>query len=296
MRPGPRGPATLAPVAPPKIELNGAVVAITGAGRGIGRATAQLFAARGANVCLGDLDRRSAAAAAREIGADARAFALDVRSEASFKRFVNSVQRAAGPIDVLVNNAGVMPTGRFIDESEATTATVLAVNVAGPAYGMRLVLPGMIGRGRGHIVNVASMLGKTELPGVATYTASKHALVGLTAAVRTELNGTGVTLTLVLPSVVNTELSSGIPIPFARLARVEPDDVAKAIVQSCKTRPKELAVPRWIGFYPVLRPFIPERVESLARRLIGDDRALTSVDHDGRAVYADRVAEQAAKR
>jgi NADP-dependent 3-hydroxy acid dehydrogenase YdfG len=281
-------------VSPPTIDLSRATVAITGAGRGIGRAAAELFAAHGATVCLGDLDGESAALAAGEIGAAAHPFQVDVRSLRSFEEFVSSVEATVGPIDVLVNNAGVMPAGRFLDESEATTATVLAVNVAGPANGMRLVLPGMIARGRGHIVNVASMLGKTELPGVATYTASKHAVVGLTAAVRSELGGTGVTLTTVLPSVVNTELSSGIPLPslLARIARVEPHDVARAIVDSCDRRPKEVAVPRWMALYPVLRPLIPDRIERLARALIRDDRALTSMDPAQRAAYEDRVSQQ----
>jgi NADP-dependent 3-hydroxy acid dehydrogenase YdfG len=279
---------------PTKIDLPRAVVAITGAGRGIGRSTAELFAERGAAVCLGDLDGESAALAASEIGPNAHPFQVDVRSQDSFAEFVATVERTVGPIDVLVNNAGVMPTGRFVDESDATTATVLAVNVAGPVHGLRTVLPGMIDRGRGHVVNVASLLGKTELPGLATYTASKHALVGLTAAVRTELGGTGVTLTVVLPSVVNTELSSGIALPavFGRLVSVEPEDVGRAIVDSCRTRPKEVAVPRWLGVYPVLRPFIPDRIEQLVRRLVGDDRALSAVDPAERAAYAERVADQ----
>jgi short-subunit dehydrogenase len=195
---------------------------------------------------------------------------------------------------VLVNNAGVMPTGPFVEESDATTETVLAVNLAGPMHGMRAVLPGMIERGRGHVVNVASMLGKAELPGLATYIASKHALVGLTAGVRAELENTGVTLTVLLPGIVNTELSSGIPIPrlIASIARIEADDVARAIVQSCETRPKELAVPRWLAIYPVMRPFIPERIESVIRKLIGHDRALRGVDPEGRSAYANRVSKQ----
>jgi hypothetical protein len=279
---------------PGKIELSRAVVAITGAGRGIGRATAELFAERGANVCLGDLDGESAALAASAIGERAHPFQVDVRSHDSFAEFVATVERTVGTVDVLVNNAGVMPAGRFVEETDATTAAVLAVNIAGPVHGMRIVLPGMIERGRGHIVNVASLLGKTELPGLATYTASKHALVGLTAAVRTELGGTGVTLTVVLPSVVNTELSSGIALPplLGRLARVEPADVARAIAESCERRPKELAVPRWMGAYPMLRPFIPDRIEGLLRRLIGDDRALHAVDPEERAAYAERISRQ----
>jgi hypothetical protein len=279
-----------------KIDLTRSVVAITGAGRGIGRATAQLFAERGATVCIGDIDGVLAADAARAIGPSAHPFQVDVTSRESVAAFVDSVEKTAGPIDVLVNNAGIMPAGRFLDETDATTATIFDVNVSGPVHGMRTVLPGMIARGRGHVVNVASMLGKTELPGLATYTASKHAVVGLTAAVRPELAGTGVTLTVVLPGVVNTDLASGIRIPLARLVRVEPQDIARAIVASCDGRPKEVAVPRWMALYPVLRPFIPDAVESLVRRVIGDDKAITGVDAAGRAAYAERLAQQAAER
>ena len=275
----------------PLIELSGAVVAITGGARGIGRSTAERFAATGARVCIGDLDGDRAATAAAEIGAGVQPFQVDVRSLDSFREFVSSVEATVGPIDVLVNNAGVMPTGPFLDETEATSELILAVNVAGPIHGMRLVLPGMIERGRGHVVNVASMLGRTELPGLATYVASKHAVVGLTNAVRTELDGTGVTMTTVLPSVVNTELSSGFSIPFARFVRVEPEQVAAAIVDSVHARPKEVAVPRWMGAYPVLRPFIPDQIESILRRVLGDNKAM-GVPDPTRAVYSQRIAQQ----
>lgn len=96
----------------------------------------------------------------------------------------------------------------------------------------------------------------------------------------------------VLPCVVNPELSSGISIPLARLARVEPEDVASPIVSSCGSWARELAVPRWMALYPMFRPFIPWPVETLARRLIGDDNALSAVDPGGRAAYVERVAKQ----
>jgi NADP-dependent 3-hydroxy acid dehydrogenase YdfG len=275
-----------------RIDLPRAVVAITGAGRGIGRATAELFAARGATVCVADLDGDSAATAASELGARAEPFQVDVRSLESFTEFVTTIERTVGAIDVLVNNAGVMPAGPFLQETEATTDLILSVNVTGVIHGMRLVLPGMIERRRGHVVNVASMLGRSELPGLATYVASKHAVVGLTNAVRTELTGTEVTLTTVLPGVVNTQLSSGMRVPFARFVRVEPHDVAGAIVDSCKDRSREVAVPSWMALYPTLRPFIPSQLELIVRRLIGDDSAMRPADPAGRAAYADRLAQQ----
>ena len=279
-----------------EIELRGAVVAVTGGGRGIGRASAQLFAERGATVCIGDLDSEAASEAATAVGSRALPFALDVSSRRSFSEFLTACGELAGPVDVLVNNAGVMPAGRFLEEDTSTTRTVLEVNLTGPINGMRLVLPDMIARGRGHVVNVASLLGKTELPGLATYTASKHALVGLSAAVRAELAGTGVTVTTVLPGIVNTELTSGITIPFARLARIEPREVAQAIVDSCSRRQREIVVPRWMALYPTLRPFVPDALEAIVRRLLGDDRALSAVDDAQRASYRSRVEQQGIDR
>jgi NAD(P)-dependent dehydrogenase (short-subunit alcohol dehydrogenase family) len=277
----------------PAINLRNAVVAITGGARGIGRSSAELFIQHGATVCVGDLDGDAAATTALELGPRAQPFQVDVRSGESFQAFIDSVEETVGPVDVLVNNAGVMPTGPFLHEADSTTDLILSVNVWGPVHGMRVVLPGMIERGRGHIVNVASMLGRTELPGLATYTASKHAVVGLTNAVRTELDGTGVTLTTVLPSVVNTELSAGFSVPFARFIRVEPGDVARAVVESVRDRPHEVAVPRWMSAYPALRPFIPWPLEAIVRRVIGDNRAMGPATHD-RAAYAQRLARQLA--
>lgn len=174
----------------PELTLEGAVVAITGGSRGIGRATADLFAARGATVILGDLD--GAPEAAAEIGGAARGFALDVTDPASFTAFVAAALETAGRIDVLVNNAGVMPLGDFLAEDESIGRTTMDVNAWGPIHGMRAVLPHMISRGSGHIVNVASMAGKLPIPGMAIYNASKFAAVGVSAAVREEYAHTGV--------------------------------------------------------------------------------------------------------
>jgi short-subunit dehydrogenase len=140
---------------------------------------------------------------------------------------------------------------------------------------------------------VASMVGRVELAGLATYSASKHALVGLTSAVRAELHGTGVTLTTVLPGVVDTELSSGFAIPLTRLLRVGPQDVAEAIVASVHDRPHELAVPGWMGLVPYLRPWVPAPLETLVRRLLGGDSAMRPAG-SARAAYTERLERQAA--
>ena len=280
---------------PNRIDLDGAVVVITGGGRGIGRATAEAFAARGATVCIGDLDADTAVDAAQHIGSGAHGFAVDVSSAESFADFVAAVVATCGPIDVLVNNAGIMPAGPFLDESAEVTDAIIDVNLRGPIHGMKLALPGMIERGRGHVVNVASGLGRFEVPGLATYCASKHGAVGLSGTVGRELEGTGVTVTAVLPSAVHTELSSGIAFPFERVAKVTPQQVAEVIVDSCESRPREVMVPRWMGPYPPIAQLLPGPVERLVRRAFSADDSALDTDDAARGAYAERIARQTAK-
>ena len=118
----------------PKIEVDDAIVMVTGGARGIGKATVDLFAARGATVCAGDLDGAS--------------YTVDVTSRTSFAEFVRAVIDRYGRVDVLVNNAGVMPLGYFVSEDDAISSTTLEVNVWGLIHGMRVVLPHMFERGR----------------------------------------------------------------------------------------------------------------------------------------------------
>lgn len=269
----------------PKIALDGAVVAVTGGARGIGRATADLFASRGAVVCIGDLDPAEAA----------DAFTVDVTSRASFGAFVDSVLESQGRIDILVNNAGVMPLGDFLSENDAISRTTLEVNVWGLIHGMRAVMPHMISRGRGHVVNVASMAGKLAVPGLAVYNASKFAAVGLSAAVREEYRDTGVSVTAVLPSAVRTRLASGVPLGRG-LPTVEPEVVAKAIAGSVASRRAEITVPRYLAAWDLMSAAVPDSVMRLARKAIADRRALTSVAHDVRGDYDLAIEMQARDR
>lgn len=211
----------------PAISLEGAVIVITGGGRGIGRATAEAFAAKGAKVCIGDLDLDLVTTTAEEAGASVIPFQVDVTDKDSFANFLQAVERRVGPIDILVNNAGVMAVGPFLEEPDAKSRAMIEVNLWGPIQGMRLVLPGMLARGRGHIVNVTSMAGKFPIPGAAVYAASKFGAVGLSMVVRDEVAHRGVSVSQVLPTAVRTELISGIP-QGNGLPVVSPRTIARA--------------------------------------------------------------------
>jgi len=275
----------------PKIDLDGALVVITGAARGIGLATARAFVDAGAQVALGDLDDALAKQAATELGATASGHRLDVTDKESFAAFLAAAEEQHGrPVDVLVNNAGVMPNGPFLDQEDRIDRLTIDVNVYGVIHGMRLVLPGMIERGHGHVVNVASLAGKFPIKGLAVYNASKYAVVGLSAATRLELEGTGVSLTAVLPSAVRTELSSGIDLGL--LPAVDPEDIAAAVVKTVRSRRAEVAVPTYVGLAANGAPLVPEGVMRRFRHLVHDDAAITRVDDSARKGYLDRIENQ----
>ena len=278
----------------PKIQLRGAVVVITGGARGIGLATARAFAQRGARIIIGDLDGDAAAEAAREFGPLADGYQLDVADRESFAAFVDKILRTGPGIDVLVNNAGIMPIGGFLDETDGVSRATMDVNVFGLIHGMRLVLPHMIDRGHGHIVNVASMAGKIAVPGLAVYNASKFAAVGLTSAVRQEFEPAGISVSAVLPSAVRTRLSSGIKLGHG-MPTVDPEDVAKAIVGSVDSRAAEITVPGYLAGWDLVNAVVPEPFMKIGRRIIGDRRALNAVDHAERDAYESAVAAQTRK-
>ncbi|RJS45580.1 SDR family oxidoreductase [Nocardioides cavernaquae] len=271
----------------PSINLDGAVVAITGAAQGIGRATAEQFIARGAKVAIGDLDLEKAEKTAAEIGAVA--YRLDVRDHASYQAFLEAAAADLGPLDVLVNNAGVMPNGGFLELDAGTDRMQFDVNVFGVINGMRLALPGMLERGRGHVVNVASLAGKFPVPGLAVYNATKFAVVGLTAATRLEYADRGVSISAILPSAVDTALASGLdmrPIP-----KVQASDVARAVVDSLANRKAETAVPSYVGGLANVASVTPEPMLNLVRRIAKGDRAMRP-DSAERIAYRARLESQ----
>lgn len=270
-------------------SLHGTVAAITGGARGIGRATATALVREGMRVAIGDVDRELAEQTAAEIGGGTLALELDVTDRESFAAFVDQVSERLGSLDVLVNNAGIMPLGSFADEDDATTRRIIDINLWGVLYGTKLALPGMKRRGRGHIVNIASTAGKAGVPGGATYAASKHAVVGLSEAVRAELVDTGVDVSWVMPNFVNTELMRGTKqVRGVRL--VEPEDVAAAIVAELRAPRFEVFVPRSVGVLYKLASPLPRRWREAVGRALGVDKALAETDTAARAAYEQRAA------
>jgi NADP-dependent 3-hydroxy acid dehydrogenase YdfG len=271
--------------------LVGQVAAITGAARGIGKATAQAFAREGMKVAIGDLDAELAEEVAAQIGPNAAGFPLDVTKRDSFEAFVDAVEERFGPIDVLVNNAGIMPLGRFVEEDDATAIRMVDINLHGVMLGMKIALPRMMSRDRGHIVNIASQAGKYGAPGGATYSATKHAVVGLTEAVRGELHidGSSVELSYVLPFVVNTELGAGTGEAFG-LKHLQPEQVADAIVHALKHRVVDVWIPRSSHRTQRLNQLLPRRLSERIARAMKADRVLMGADKQARAAYELRAA------
>jgi NAD(P)-dependent dehydrogenase (short-subunit alcohol dehydrogenase family) len=270
-------------------SLQGAVVAITGGARGIGRATAKALAGEGAVVAIGDLHKPLAEEAAAEAGNGAIGLELDVTRRESFANFLDQVSERLGPLDVLINNAGIMPIGPFLDEDDATASRMIDINLHGVIYGMKLALPGMRDRGTGHIVNLASQAGKAGVPGGATYSATKHAVVGLSEAVLGELRDTGIEVSVVMPAVVNTELGSGLA-DMRGLKKLEPEEVAEAIVKALQFPKFDVWVPASSAVTHKLVHPLPRRAREAIARLMKADRVLAGADHTQRAGYEDRAA------
>ena len=225
---------------------HGRVVVVTGGERGIGRGIALAFASHGTRLVLAhastDRSRSDAAAVADEaerLGAEVLAVPADVRDEASVGALMDAVGSRLGPVDVLVNNAGVYPRAAVIEMPATTFDDTFAVNVRGTFLCCRAVLPGMVERRAGRIVNIASTAAFSPRAGGAHYAASKAAIVGFTRALALEVAPHGITVNAVAPGIVDTEQSRqelddedlrelATQIPLGRIGR--PSDVAAAVL------------------------------------------------------------------
>jgi NAD(P)-dependent dehydrogenase (short-subunit alcohol dehydrogenase family) len=270
-------------------RLTGKVVAITGAGRGIGAATAEALTREGARVAIGDIDVDVAKATADRLGGDTLALPLDVTSADSVTSFMDTIESTLGPIDVYINNAGVMPLAHVLDEDDATIDRIFAINTRAVIHGTREAARRMLPRGRGHIVNVASTAGKAGIAGSATYCASKAAVVQYTEGAYAELHPQGLEFSIVMPGITRTELTAGVE-DMPAFRAITPESVADAIVAAIVKPRLEVYVPRSAGKVINLTRLLPFSAgQWIGKRMGADHVFMDAIERPERSAYESRA-------
>ena len=247
------------------MRLDGATALITGASSGIGRATAQRLAARGVRPVLSGRDPAALAEVAARTGG--QAIAADLAEAGRAGWLAGEALRRAGHVDLLVACAGAGWAGELAAMPPAVAERLVALDLLVPVLLTRALLPGMLARGRGHLVYVASIAGAVGVAGEAVYAASKAGLLGFADSLRAELRGRGVAVTVVLPGAVDTPFFARRGSPYVRgwPAPVAADRVARAVVRAVARERAEVFVPAWLRLPARLRGGLPGLYRRLAR-------------------------------
>src|SRR4051812_23137249 len=272
-------------------SLSGKVAVVTGGARGIGQAIAQGLAREGVVVAIGDLDAAAAEAAARGLANGSIGAQLDVTDRPAFTTFLDEVERRLGPIDILVNNAGIMHVTPLEEESEASISRQLAINLHAVIHGTQEAVRRMKPRRTGHIVNVASLAGRAAAPGLATYCATKHGVIGLSEGARAELRGTGVEITVVMPGFAKTELAAGVP-DLRFVPRVSAEAIAAQTIEALKTPRFDVWAPRRLAAVITVGAIVPRAWREAVSRAMNSNH-VAHTDRSARAAYEQRAAASA---
>lgn len=232
---------------------------ITGAARGIGQAIAKELAQAGAHIIGVDLqleDLQETAAIVSKFGRQFTPFACDVTDENAVRQLLANVKQLGG-FDILINNAGVLPSGPFDGREFDAWRRVIDINLTALMALTHAALPILKLRGEAHIVNMASVAGKFGTEGVAAYAASKHAVVGFSSALRFELAEFNIGVSWICPSMVNTRMAAGVPSNFFT-PLMQPAHVARSVRRAIETNAAEVYLPRrsrlFVSILPSLFP------------------------------------------
>ena len=211
------------------VSIENQIAVVTGAGRGIGRAIAIELGRLGANVVLAARSRTELEDTARAIGAKASVIPTDVRKKEELQRLFEHIAAVTGPVDILVNAAGLGIFGLVVDFKDEDFDTLIDTNLRGIFLACRFVLPPMIERKRGHIINIASIAGKVGSATRAVYCASKFGVVGFTQSLAEEVRQHGIRATLICPGSTDTRFSPGEIASKSRERMLRPEDIAHAV-------------------------------------------------------------------
>lgn len=230
-------------------DLRGKVVLVTGAGRGMGKLYATSFAKEGSRVVLLDIDEKIVGAAAQEVrdrGGEAYAYASDISDRSACLALEKKVASEVGPVDVLINNAGVVECEEILAMSEASIRRITEVNYLGQIWMLQAFLPTMKQRGSGHVVNVCSLAGKVGAAYLGAYCATKFAMIAITDTLRQEFRGTKVKFTIVNPGYISTGMFEGTKPPWMLTRWQEPQTVVDAVIGGVKKNHAEVCWPRFV--------------------------------------------------
>jgi NAD(P)-dependent dehydrogenase (short-subunit alcohol dehydrogenase family) len=268
-------------------QIEGSIAVVTGAGSGIGRATALALAAQGARVAVTDLEPDSAHGTADLIagsGGDAQAFVLDVANPAQADDVLVQIQKSLGTPSILVNNAGIAVGGLFLDTSLASWQKIMSINLMGVVHCCRAFVPAMVRAGKpGHIVNIASMLGYTGMRGVTAYCATKFGVIGFSESLRAEMHDHAIGVSAICPGMIRTNIINAGLLESAELdveakrreidalyekRNYPPHKVAAAVLSAIRRNRAVVPVTpeAWVTYYA--KRWLPGLVAMLARKEI----------------------------